>query len=295
MLPDIWPDIAIAVAAALVAIVGVVYDPKAPPPAAVSTLKRIFDRHDRSREILVPRALVILAIGICGFAIFKSVNDEFDKQFTTNALTETLTPTPELIGQVSTQMEEVAKARYKLKDYWTDSNGMVILLNPPGNPPGDDNIGLLRRTSYDNDELFKSKYIVLLSSSELAHIRAKIISNEDASALLHEYLDQNFEFRGYHEDLYARLCALFSVSARQVLLKEPVDCDHRDAGVTLTVNLNKEEKQIQVSVKEIERYAGADTEADAKANTKVDTKVALSEIGERMRAKIRAIAVQATK
>jgi hypothetical protein len=94
-------------------------------------------------------------------------------------------------------------------------------------------------------------------------------------------------------------------SGRQILLKEPVDCGHRDQGLTLTVNLNGKERQINVSVEEIKEYAGVpnhnaaekavednkndkfngNPNADEKAQ--LHTKVVLSSIAEWMRAEIR--------
>jgi hypothetical protein len=252
-------DIPIAIAAAIVAIIGIVYDPK---EARISTtvVQSICDLKDRSLALAVPRGLILLALGICAFAIWKSVNDERDKEFVNAAITETLGATPDVISDIYTQMKQIAQDKYSVVDYSNVSDGMVIFLRP---------LDINTAKSSGRTES------IVLSTSELAKIRASILVKADPSPLLRSALEQNFSFASYNEDLYARLCALFSVSGRQVLFKKPVDCDYdSEQGITLTVNVNNAEQQVRLSVDEIKQYDGQ------------DAKIAFGAMNEVLRAKV---------
>jgi hypothetical protein len=111
----------------LVAIFGIVYDPKE-AQISIATVRRICDVRDWSWGLVVPRGLVALALGFCGFAIWKSVKDDRDKEFMKAAITETLPPTPEVINQIYVQMQHVAQDKYAVSDYSNVSDGMVIFL-----------------------------------------------------------------------------------------------------------------------------------------------------------------------
>jgi hypothetical protein len=253
-------EIPLAIAAALVAIFGIVYDPKE-AKISVTVVKRICDLRDWSLDLAIPRGLVFLALIICGFAILKSANDERDKKFMKAAITGTLAATPHVINEIYLQMNQVAKDRYTVLDYSNVSDGMVIFL---------------RRL--DKTGSSGPTESIVLSTSELAEIRASLILKEDPSPLLRRVLEQNFSFTNYNEDLYARLCALFSVSGRQVLFKKPVDCDYdSERGITLTVNVNNLEQQVILSVDEIKQY----NDREAKA--------AFGAMNELLRAKVGAI------
>jgi hypothetical protein len=90
---------------------------------------------------------------------------------------------------------------------------------------------------------------------------------------------QPFNFGEYSEDLYLRLCALFSVSSRQVLFKKPVDCDYDgEQGITVTINVNNVERQVNLSVDEIREYKGR------------EAKAAFGAMNEVLRRKVKAIA-----
>lgn len=252
-------DIVLAIAAALVAIGGVVYDPKE-ARISVSVVKRICNlgKWD-SLDSVVPRVLIFLALSICGLAILKSAKDDHDKEFMKAAITQTLAATPDVINKIYDQMKEVAKDRYTVFDYSNVSDGMVIFLRR-----------IIASSSGPTTES------VVLSASELAEIRASLISKEDPSPQLREALKRHFNFTVYSEDLYARLCALFSVSGRQELFKKPVDCDYDgERGITLTVNINNIEQQVILSVDEIKQY-----------NSK-EAKVAFGEMNELLREKVR--------
>jgi hypothetical protein len=252
-------EIALAIAAALVAIFGIVYDPKE-AKISLPAVKSICDLRDWSLRLAVPRGLVLLALSICGFAIWKSANDDRDKEFMKAAITDTLAATPDVINKIFLQMNQVAKDRYTVLDYSNVSDGMVIFL---------------RRLDKGSSGPTES---MIINTSELAAIRASLILKEDPSPLLRKVLEKNFSFGDYDEDLYARLCALFSVSGRQVLFKKPVHCDYDgERGITLTVNVNNVEQQVILSVDEIKQYNGR------------EAKAAFGAMNELLRAKVGAI------
>jgi hypothetical protein len=253
----IW-EVSLAVAAALVAILATIYDPKE-GSISQELIRRTFDPKKWERKSVPTLALIIAALVIMGLAIMKSVKDDDDKEFMRTAITETIPTAPDTIKAIFNKMKAVAGPKYTVFDYSNVDNGMVIFLRPSEGSGSIENI--------------------ILSASDLAKIGGSLILKEDPSPLLRRAMAQAFNFGEYSEDLYLRLCALFSVSSRQVLFKKPVDCDYDgEQGITVTINVNNVERQVNLSVDEIKEYKGR------------EAKAAFGAMNEVLRRKVKAIA-----
>jgi hypothetical protein len=168
------------------------------------------------------------------------------------ALVATLSPKPDVIREVAAKMQGVAQdAGYSGLDYNNVSNGMVFFLARTRATDG-------KKPIPDDSE----NDIVILNDSQLAELYSLVILKEDPTSKLREYFKQNLDLEKFSDDVYDRLCALFSSSVRRVLYKQPVNCDYDDTrGITLTFNVNNIEQQAIFSPAEIGDIAKNNTNA----------------------------------
>ncbi len=242
-------DIALAISAAVVAIVGTLHDPKAYSNSTLTqtTKQTILALGTWDRKILALRLLILTAIIICVMAIGKAYYDNKDKELMKVGVTETLTATPTVINKVVNDVEKLIEQDGYGLNYGNSEQGMVFYFKKQIKGEG-------------GTVIQEPAGSIVFSNSDLAKLYAKTIFNEDTSILLREAIGRRFDFSEYNEDLYSRLCALFISSVRRVLYKKPVDCHYdADRGITLTINVNNVEQQVVFSVREIKEYAGKET------------------------------------
>lgn len=103
--------------------------------------------------------------------------------------------------------------------------------------------------------VFKDRKVsgaVIFDNSELGVLYANVILSKSNSDLIRAAFEQNFDFSGYDEDLYNRLCILSRASIRIVVAREAIDCDYDDnKGITATLQLEGKPAQLVITPVEI--------------------------------------------
>ena len=222
-------DVGLALAAAIVAIIGTVTNPGA-------QLKRL---------------LVVMAVMIFGLAIWKAVRDEHEENFIRSAVIQSLSPGPEAMGHILDKLHDVSKEKgYTGKNMFTALNGGVVLYLMPNDFNNDNGSSADKANNVG---------IIVLDQLDLANAYAEYLSNDGKYNSIRNAMAQSYDFSSRDQELYSRICVLLSASARNILFKPPIACDNdSNAGITVTANVNGIEQQLILPPDKIATYGNKD-------------------------------------